>query len=104
MRGRTLSEAFVILDEAQNATIPQTKMLLTRIGIGTWCVVTGDPSQADLEPGVRSGLGHAIGVLAGVPGAVVCRFGSGDVMRHPLVQAIVRAYDAAAQKEQESEP
>jgi phosphate starvation-inducible PhoH-like protein len=98
MRGRTLNDAFVILDEAQNTTPQQMKMLLTRIGTGTWCVVTGDPSQQDLGPRVQSGLPHALAVLRGVPGIAQCRFGDQDVMRHPLVQDIVRAYDKAEEQ------
>ncbi len=93
MRGRTLNDAFVILDEAQNATREQMKMLLTRIGTGTWAVVTGDPSQVDLPGGQRSGLGHAVSLLEAVNGIGVVRFTDADVMRHPLVQDIVRAYD-----------
>jgi phosphate starvation-inducible PhoH-like protein len=92
MRGRTLSDAFVILDEAQNTTREQMKMLLTRMGERAWCVVTGDPSQVDLPGGTRSGLMHAASVLRGVPGIAQVRFSEADVMRHPLVQDIVRAY------------
>jgi phosphate starvation-inducible PhoH-like protein len=93
MRGRTLNDAFVILDEAQNTTREQMKMFLTRIGANTRAVVTGDPSQVDLPMGQRSGLAHALKVLRGVEGLSVCRFGKGDVMRHPLVQAIIEAYE-----------
>ena len=93
MRGRTLNDAFVILDEAQNTTREQMKMFLTRIGANTKAVVTGDPSQVDLPMGQRSGLAHALKVLRGVEGMAVCRFAKGDVMRHPLVQAIIEAYD-----------
>ncbi|MCX4245579.1 PhoH family protein [Paraliomyxa miuraensis] len=93
MRGRTLNDAFVILDEAQNTTREQMKMFLTRIGANTKAVVTGDPSQVDLPTGQRSGLAHALKVLRGVDGIAVCRFAKGDVMRHPLVQAIIEAYD-----------
>jgi phosphate starvation-inducible PhoH-like protein len=96
MRGRTLNEAFVILDEAQNTTREQMKMFLTRIGHNTRVVVTGDPSQIDLPGGERSGLHHALKVLEGVDGVAVCSFGAGDVMRHPLVQAIVDAYERDA--------
>ena len=98
MRGRTLSDAFVILDEAQNTTREQMKMFLTRIGHGTRVVVTGDPSQVDLPQGHRSGLSHALRVLQGVDGVAVCRFAESDVMRHPLVQAIVAAYERDARK------
>lgn len=94
MRGRTLSEAFIILDEAQNATPEQMKMLLTRTGMGSQVVVTGDPSQVDLE-GRRSGLAHAVDVLAGVPGIATVRFTDADVVRHPLVSAVIRAYARA---------
>jgi phosphate starvation-inducible protein PhoH and related proteins len=93
MRGRTLNDAFVILDEAQNTTREQMKMFLTRIGANTRAVVTGDPSQVDLPGGHRSGLAHALKVLRGVEGIAVCHFAKGDVMRHPLVQAIIEAYD-----------
>jgi phosphate starvation-inducible PhoH-like protein len=93
MRGRTLNDAFVILDEAQNATREQMKMMLTRIGTGTWTVITGDPSQIDLPGGQKSGLAHAVSILEGIDGIGVVRFSDQDVMRHPLVQDIVRAYD-----------
>jgi len=93
MRGRTLNDAFVILDEAQNTTREQMKMFLTRIGANTRAVVTGDPSQVDLSNGQRSGLAHALKLLHGVEGIAVCSFRKGDVMRHPLVQAIIEAYD-----------
>jgi len=93
MRGRTLNEAFVILDEAQNTTVDQMKMFLTRIGYGSKVVVTGDPSQADLPRGTRSGLSHAVRLLGGVDEIGVTRFQPGDVVRHPLVQRIVEAYD-----------
>ena len=94
MRGRTLNEAFVILDEAQNTTVDQMKMFLTRIGYGSKVVVTGDPSQADLPRGTRSGLSHAVRLLGGVDEIGVTRFQPGDVVRHPLVQKIVEAYEA----------
>jgi phosphate starvation-inducible PhoH-like protein len=93
MRGRTLNDAFVILDEAQNTTREQMKMLLTRIGIGTWTVVTGDPSQRDLDGREGSGLNHAIRIVSNIPSVSVCKFTGNDVMRHPLVQDIVRAYE-----------
>ncbi len=92
MRGRTLNEAFVILDEAQNTTAEQMKMFLTRIGFGTTAVVTGDITQVDLPQSTRSGLRHAMRVLEGVDGVSVVHFSSGDVVRHPLVQRIVEAY------------
>ena len=94
MRGRTLNEAFVILDEAQNTTIEQMKMFLTRIGFGSVAVVTGDVTQIDLPRHIPSGLKHATQVLAGVPGIRFCHFQMQDVVRHPLVQAVVQAYEA----------
>lgn len=93
MRGRTLNNAFVILDEAQNTTPEQMKMFLTRIGFGSKAVVTGDPSQVDLPRGQPSGLRHALGVLAEVQGIAMTRFTSRDVVRHPLVARIVDAYE-----------
>ncbi len=95
MRGRTLSHAFVILDEAQNTTSEQMKMFLTRIGQGSKCVVTGDVSQIDLPRGELSGLIDAERVLRRVSGIATTRFSSVDVVRHPLVARIVDAYDAA---------
>lgn len=92
MRGRTLNESFVILDEAQNTTPEQMKMFLTRIGFGSRAVVTGDPTQTDLPPGRESGLRQAARVLAGVDGIQLVHFESRDVVRHPLVQKIVTAY------------
>ena len=94
MRGRTLNHAFVILDEAQNTTVEQMKMFLTRIGFGARAVVTGDVSQIDLPKGVLSGLIDAERVLKRVKGIAVTRFSSQDVVRHPLVARIVDAYDA----------
>jgi phosphate starvation-inducible PhoH-like protein len=93
MRGRTLNHSFVILDEAQNTTPEQMKMFLTRIGFGSKAVVTGDVTQVDLAKGQASGLDHARKVLAGVRGIAVNEFRSEDVVRHPLVQAIVDAYE-----------
>jgi phosphate starvation-inducible PhoH-like protein len=98
MRGRTLNDAFVVLDEAQNTTREQMKMFLTRLGTNTKVVVTGDPTQIDLPGGARSGLGHALRILRGVSGVAVCSFTSEDVMRHPLVQSIIEAYDGDAKK------
>ena len=100
MRGRTLNDAFVILDEAQNTTIEQMKMFLTRIGFGSVAVVTGDLTQTDLPKHVTSGLRDALEVLRGVDGVSFTFFEARDVVRHPLVQRIVRAYegrDAAKQ-------
>ncbi len=94
MRGRTLNNAFVILDEAQNTTPEQMKMFLTRIGFGSKAVVTGDVSQIDLPKGTLSGLVDAERVLKRVKGISMCRFTSADVVRHPLVARIVDAYDA----------
>ena len=93
MRGRTLNEAFIILDEAQNTTVEQIKMFLTRIGFGSRAVVTGDVTQTDLPAHRQSGLRHALEVLAGVKGIAVTRFTAKDVVRHPLVQRIVEAYE-----------
>jgi len=92
MRGRTLSNAFVIVDESQNATILQMKMVLTRLGEGSRMVVTGDPSQIDLVRPDQSGLAHAIHILSGVQGVEVIRFATQDVVRHRLVAKIVEAY------------
>lgn len=97
MRGRTLNNAFVILDEAQNTTPEQMKMFLTRIGFGSKAVVTGDVSQIDLPKTQLSGLIDAERVLKRVPGVAICRFTSADVVRHPLVARIVDAYDAPRQ-------
>ena len=93
MRGRTLNGAYVILDEAQNTTREQMKMFLTRIGFGSTAVITGDASQVDLPRGVKSGLVHAIDVLSTVEAISFTHFRSGDVVRHPIVQSIVDAYD-----------
>ena len=94
MRGRTLNDSYVILDEAQNTTVEQMKMFLTRIGFGTVAVITGDVSQVDLPRHVRSGLRHAVEVLRGVDGISFTFFTSRDVVRHPLVAKIVRAYES----------
>jgi phosphate starvation-inducible PhoH-like protein len=94
MRGRTLSEAFVIIDEAQNTTSEQMKMVLTRIGPGSKVVVTGDITQIDLPSGRTSGLVEAIAVLAGVEGISFVYFDERDVVRHRLVQSVIRAYEA----------
>jgi phosphate starvation-inducible PhoH-like protein len=104
MRGRTLSETFLILDEAQNTTPEQMKMFLTRIGTGTRAVVTGDPSQNDLPSGKRSGLSHALKVLRGVDGVGFCPFSAADVMRHQLVQRIILAYDRDDQRRRTQSP
>jgi len=98
MRGRTLSNAFVILDEAQNTTSVQMKMFLTRLGENANMVVTGDLSQVDLPHGTRSGLRDATEILDGTEGISIVHFDDGDVVRHPLVTQIVRAYDAFEKK------
>lgn len=100
MRGRTLNNSFVILDEAQNTTVEQMKMFLTRTGFGSRVVVTGDVTQIDLPAGVRSGLKHAAQVLDGIDGISFTRFTAADVVRHPLVRKIVQAYDGDAAGEQ----
>ena len=97
MRGRTLSHAFVILDEAQNTTPVQMKMFLTRLGEGSRMVITGDPTQVDLPPGTRSGLTEALETLKGVSGIATVRLSVEDVVRHDLVSRIVRAYQAREQ-------
>ncbi len=101
MRGRTLNESFVILDEAQNSTVEQMKMFLTRIGFGSRAVVTGDVTQTDLPKGRESGLKHAMRVLDGVEGIRFVHFSAHDVVRHPLVQTIVTAYARAEQLEEQ---
>jgi len=93
MRGRTLNDAFVILDEAQNATREQMRMFLTRLGFNTRTVVTGDITQTDLQDRERSGLAHAAKLLQDIEGIALCRFSAEDVVRHPLVMRIVNAYD-----------
>jgi phosphate starvation-inducible PhoH-like protein len=94
MRGRTLNDAFIILDEAQNATIEQVKMFLTRVGFGSTAVITGDITQIDLPRHKQSGLRHVIDVLRNVEGISFTFFGAQDVVRHPLVQRVVSAYEA----------
>ena len=112
MRGRTLDNAFIILDEAQNTTPAQMKMFLTRIGFGSKAVITGDATQKDLAPGAQSGLDVALTVLKKVEEIGICELTSKDVVRHPVVQKIVKAYEdyenrgkrtsAARQKKQEN--
>ncbi len=99
MRGRTLNDAFIILDEAQNTTVEQMKMFLTRLGFGSTAVITGDTTQIDLPRGTTSGLKHAARILENVAGISFTRFVAQDVVRHPLVQRIVEAYAAADQPE-----
>jgi phosphate starvation-inducible PhoH-like protein len=98
MRGRTLNDAFVILDEAQNTTTEQMKMFLTRLGFGSKAVITGDATQVDLPSGKASGMNEARLILRDVEGIRFCEFTDRDVVRHPLVQEVVRAYEAAAAK------
>jgi phosphate starvation-inducible protein PhoH and related proteins len=99
MRGRTLSNSFVILDEAQNTTSEQMKMFLTRLGTNSKALITGDVTQVDLPPGRMSGLVEARIVIAGVPGVRFIHFDETDVVRHPLVQGIVKAYEAYREAE-----
>ena len=103
MRGRTLNNSFVILDESQNSTREQMKMFLTRIGFGSTAVITGDPSQIDLPRGQASGLKHACTVLHGVEGISFTRFSAKDVVRHPIVQRIVEAYERAERSNGEAD-
>jgi phosphate starvation-inducible protein PhoH and related proteins len=104
MRGRTLSDAFVILDEAQNTTAVQMKMFLTRLGENASMVITGDLSQVDLPSGVRSGLRDAVEILDGVKGVSFTRFSEVDVVRHPLVARIIKAYDKKIRGDQYVKP
>jgi phosphate starvation-inducible protein PhoH and related proteins len=99
MRGRTLKRCFAILDEAQNATVSQMRMFLTRLGVGSRAVVTGDPTQVDLPPKTRSGFEDACALLSGISGIGQVRLESRDQMRHPLVQAIIDAYDSRSSQE-----
>ena len=99
MRGRTLDNAYIILDEAQNTTPAQMKMFLTRIGFGSKAIITGDLTQKDLPGGMPSGLDTAARVLSGIDEIGFCHLTSRDVVRHPLVQKIVEAYDKFEKKE-----
>jgi phosphate starvation-inducible protein PhoH and related proteins len=101
MRGRTLSEAFIIMDEAQNTTMEQMKMFVTRLGMGSKAVITGDLTQIDLPNPKKSGLYEALHVLDGVEGIRFCHFDDVDVVRHSLVQRIVRAYDSYGRAQQQ---
>jgi phosphate starvation-inducible PhoH-like protein len=92
MRGRTLAGSFIVLDEAQNTTTEQMFMFLTRLGLGSKCVITGDQTQIDLPSNRRSGLVEALQALRDVPGVGLCHFDDKDVVRHELVASIVRAY------------
>ena len=101
MRGRTLDNAFIILDEAQNTTQAQMKMFLTRIGFGSKVVITGDSTQKDLPAGQTSGLDVAVSVVKNLEDISICRLTSRDVVRHPLVQRIVKAYEEYEQKQEQ---
>lgn len=94
MRGRTLNEAFIILDEAQNTTRLQMKMFLTRMGFGSRAVITGDMTQVDLPRGINSGLAHAVDLFKDIDNIGICKFSSKDVVRHPLVSRIIDCYEA----------
>ena len=100
MRGRTVNDAFLVLDEAQNTTPAQMKMALTRLGLGSRMIVTGDLTQSDLPEGVQSGLQHSLGILRHIKEIEVCRLGKADIVRHDLVQRIVQAYETAPEGEQ----
>jgi len=104
MRGRTLNDSYIILDEAQNTTVEQMKMFLTRIGFGSTAVVTGDVTQVDLPKNTRSGLRHVVEVLKDVKGVSFTFFKARDVVRHPLVQKVVVAYEAYEKTESSAEP
>ncbi len=104
MRGRTLDDSFIILDEAQNTTSEQMKMFLTRLGFGSKVVITGDVTQIDLPRDKTSGLKDAIRVLDGVKDIAICRLTAADVVRHALVQEIINAYERAAKKQSEQKP
>lgn len=99
MRGRTLNNAFIILDEAQNCTKEQMKMFLTRMGEGSRMVITGDVTQIDLPDGKTSGLKHAVSILQGIEGIAICNLTYKDVVRHPLVMQIIKAYTKAEEKQ-----
>ena len=98
MRGRTLDDAFIILDEAQNTTREQMKMFLTRLGVGSKAVITGDITQIDLPAGKKSGLVHAMRILGGIEGLEIVRFTEKDVVRHALVQRIIKAYEKSEEE------
>jgi phosphate starvation-inducible protein PhoH and related proteins len=104
MRGRTLTNAVVILDEAQNTTSMQMKMFLTRLGENSRMIITGDPSQVDLPPGMKSGLAEALDLLENVEGLAQCYFSEDDVVRHELVGRIVKAYEAATRAGEHAAP
>ena len=102
MRGRTLNEAFIILDEAQNTTVAQMKMFLTRMGHGSKIVASGDTTQIDLPEHHKSGLVNALDRLQGIEGVTCVKLGRGDIVRHPLVEKIVNAYEHGPPKRQPS--
>ena len=104
MRGRTLDDSFIILDEAQNTTREQMKMFLTRLGFGSKIVITGDVTQIDLPEDKVSGLKDAIRVLDGVEDIAICTLSSADVVRHALVQKIISAYEKVEQRRAEGKP
>jgi phosphate starvation-inducible PhoH-like protein len=107
MRGRTLNDSVIILDEGQNATVPQMKMFLTRMGQNARIVVTGDITQVDLPAGTKSGLADAVERLRDIPGLSITLLDRSDIVRHPLVQAIVDAYERterAPEREERREP
>jgi phosphate starvation-inducible PhoH-like protein len=104
MRGRTLNDSFVILDEAQNATVEQMKMFLTRLGFYSKAVITGDITQIDLPDGKTSGLVHIQRILQGINGIAFVYFSERDVVRHPLVQEIIKAYDRYEQSQRPVPP
>ena len=104
MRGRTLNDAFIVLDEAQNTTPNQMKMALTRLGFGSKIIVTGDTTQTDLPAAIKSGMLHAMEVQSGLPGLTVVRLGREDIVRHDLVQRIVEAYESAERTAREPGP
>jgi phosphate starvation-inducible PhoH-like protein len=101
MRGRTLNDAFIIMDEAQNTTSEQMKMFLTRLGNNSKAVITGDVTQIDLPNPKKSGLVEAVEILRGVDGIRFCHFEDGDVVRHHLVQRVIRAYDSFGRAQRE---
>ena len=103
MRGRTLNDAFIILDEAQNTTPEQMKMFLTRFGFGSKMVITGDITQIDLPGGKNSGLKDAAKILGNVPGIGVIKFNDHDVVRHEIVGSIIKAYDAFEKRKEQKE-
>jgi phosphate starvation-inducible PhoH-like protein len=104
MRGRTLDNAFIVLDEAQNTTPEQMKMFLTRLGYGSKAVITGDVTQIDLPRGKKSGLIEAASILSNIDGISICRLTNKDVVRHPLVQKIINAYEKLEQKRTKDKP